>query len=473
MSCSLVETSDVAIVGGGFSGVAIAVHLQKECLKTSSSLKALMFEPRETIGSGLAYGTTSPVHILNVPAAKMGIDEQEPSAFYSWLLEQSYNYTAADFVPRCLYQEYLSFELHSSLTISPNNMQLKRVRASVSEISLLKNNCYLLRTENNEEFVAKSVIVATGNAPVINSVRPSIEASLLDPFDKEVISRAANSNSVAVVGTGLTAIDTVLALEAAGFQGSYTLVSRKGQLPQPHTNNSAAVPIDQSLIDRLKTTSSLRILLANFRSAAKTGTDWHSLLDALRPFSQGIWGGLELKEKRRFLKYLRPYWDSHRHRVPAANFGAIQDLRNQGRLKILRGRILSAEVINEKTWLRSSVMNHQLLGPFDHCFNCMGVWSNLSNCDSSLIKSLISHGLASFDDLFLGLRATSSGELIDAQNQIVPGLFTLGSLRRGELWETTAVRELRQQASSIAKVIADRCAINRSVGDVAPLVANN
>ncbi len=36
----------------------------------------------------------------------------------------------------------------------------------------------------------------------------------------------------------------------------------------------------------------------------------------------------------------------------------------------------------------------------------------------------------------------------------VPGIVCLGSIRQGELWETTAIPEIRSQAVAIAELIA-------------------
>jgi len=49
-----------------------------------------------------------------------------------------------------------------------------------------------------------------------------------------------------------------------------------------------------------------------------------------------------------------------------------------------------------------------------------------------------------------GLRTAPDGALLDRRGRADDRLWTLGALRRGELWETTAVRELRDQAAIVA-----------------------
>ncbi|MCL6707156.1 FAD/NAD(P)-binding protein [Pseudomonas sp. R2.Fl] len=57
----------VAVIGGGFSGAALAIHLRRR-YGGRSPLRIVVFEPRERLGLGLAYGTREPAHRINVPA---------------------------------------------------------------------------------------------------------------------------------------------------------------------------------------------------------------------------------------------------------------------------------------------------------------------------------------------------------------------------------------------------------------------
>ena len=71
-----------------------------------------------------------------------------------------------------------------------------------------------------------------------------------------------------------------------------------------------------------------------------------------------------------------------------------------------------------------------------------------------LLGSLFRSGMASSDALGLGLRSDAEGRLLDAQGVPQPGMRLVGALRRGELWESTAVPELRVQAAVAAESLA-------------------
>jgi len=67
---------DVAIIGGGFSGTALAVQLLRRA--RDRPLKLALIERRGEAGRGVAYNTVSPAHVLNVPAGRMSLLPEVP-----------------------------------------------------------------------------------------------------------------------------------------------------------------------------------------------------------------------------------------------------------------------------------------------------------------------------------------------------------------------------------------------------------
>ncbi len=100
--------SRVVIVGGGASGVLLAVHLLRG---EPGSLDVVLIERRAELGAGIAYATNHPDHLLNVRAANMSAFPDDPDHFARWLADRSTLDAACGsdgFAPRRLYRDYLA-----------------------------------------------------------------------------------------------------------------------------------------------------------------------------------------------------------------------------------------------------------------------------------------------------------------------------------------------------------------------------
>jgi uncharacterized NAD(P)/FAD-binding protein YdhS len=58
------------------------------------------------------------------------------------------------------------------------------------------------------------------------------------------------------------------------------------------------------------------------------------------------------------------------------------------------------------------------------------------------------------DQVFLGLDTADDGSLIGSDGKASDFLYTLGPTRKGSLWETIAVPEIRIQVSALASLLA-------------------
>jgi uncharacterized NAD(P)/FAD-binding protein YdhS len=94
--------------------------------------------------------------------------------------------------------------------------------------------------------------------------------------------------------------------------------------------------------------------------------------------------------------------------------------------------------------------------------NCTGPDADVRRIDDPLLKDLLSQDLVRPDAFFLGLDTAEDGALIDHRGIASDSLYTIGPLRKGTLWETTAVPEIRVQASQLASHLVSSLA-RRSV----------
>lgn len=188
------------------------------------------------------------------------------------------------------------------------------------------------------------------------------------------------------------------------------------------------------------------------RKASATGFDWRAVIDALRPATAKIWQSLPPAEQKRFLRHARAYWEVHRHRI-APEIGAVMAaLIQEGRIRLHAGRVTNyrehPDCIAVQFRDRKSGAQQELR--VDRVINCTGPETDFRRIDAPLIKYLFAQGLARPDRLFLGLDVDASGALLDSSGVPSSALFALGPARKGALWESMAVPEIRNQASQLA-----------------------
>ena len=437
---------DVIIVGGGLSGVAVLHHIAKQANASARRLTCLLLEQRGDIG-GLAYSTSSDAQILNVPAAKMGIDEDVPGDFFEWLREHGGAWSADSFVPRSVYRGYLA----SLVANLASQGRVSLIRASVAVDGIQVDGRLASVLVGGQPFAtAPNVVIALGNSLGDEVVAPPFSHS----WRSEDLALASTSRRVAIIGSSLSAVDVILDLESRGYAGEYSVISRRGLFPHSHEPPIYG-GVDASAQELLCDCGSVRGMLRAFRGAVRRGADWRMLLDSLRGETQRVWRQLPDAEKRRFVRHLRPYWDIHRHRIPRESWDVLQALMKSRRLTVSRRRFRSIYRDAADRVLVSSHGSMAFEERFDSVFDCRGLWTDLLRARNPLVQSILDEGLGEIDALRMGFRCDDSGRLTSVQRESSPAIYTLGSLRRGELWETTAAREIRIQAARIGHAIVN------------------
>ncbi len=460
MSSKLVDTNDnapaIAIVGGGASGTLLASQLLR-----AGNARVVLIERGERIGRGVAYGTTFAGHLLNVPAASMTGLPGDPEHFLRYVREHhDPSAQLTTFVPRLVYGAYLEHLLRESERLAAPGATLVRWRGEVVDLADDDARPWLMTFADGSRAHADRVVLALGNLPprdpaLASGNWPSDPARYIaDPWSADALDRRA-PGTVLLVGTGLTMVDVALELQQRTPGQRIVALSRGGLFPHAHRSGGAApsqgVPVPDP-------TPSLTALLRFVRSAAVVaevgGGDWRDAVNALRPVTAELWAALPESEQRRFIERLARYWDVHRHRLAPAVAVAIDELRESGQLTFARGRLhrvaSSADAVD--VTMRTHGGAHELR--VAAVVNCTGPAGNVLAGGSRLLEALCAAGTARPHPLALGLDTGADGALRDAHGREHETLFAIGPLRRGELWETTAVPELRAQAHALAQHLA-------------------
>ncbi|MFN7965761.1 MAG: FAD/NAD(P)-binding protein [Acidobacteriota bacterium] len=440
---------DVAIVGGGCAGALAALHLVRD---SRWPRRVSLIERRAQIAEGIAYSTQDLEHRLNVRAAGMTAFPDRPEDFATWAAAHG-RYAGHDFVPRRQYAEYLRQRLQEA-----SDGRVATIHDEAVTATRLPTGGWLLQLASGRRITASRVVLAVGFPPTSRSapfdaVRVDDPRLVTDPFNLERLSAVAGPEPIAIVGTGLTAIDSILTLKRVGQTGPIHAISRRGLWPQAHAASEAWSLRFDPANPPSSTVELLRAVRRDASAAESEHGNWRSVIDALRPWTQSIWQSLSMTERRRFLRHLRPYWDVHRHRMAPDVWERIAGWVGSGAVVLHRARVRSVGVDTQHLHLvlqRSEDRDMSSL-PVAGLVLAMGVDEDYRKHPSPLIQSLIRDGNAVPHPLSLGLRTAPDGELLDQDGRVVDGLMTIGTVRKGDLWESTAVPELRVQAARLAE----------------------
>jgi uncharacterized NAD(P)/FAD-binding protein YdhS len=416
----------IAIVGAGYSGSMAAV----EAARAVPGAEIVLVDRRGTFAAGAAYSTTSASHLLNVRARGMSAFAEDAGHFVRWVEREGLG-GADTFVPRREYRRYLE----EVLAEAP-------VTRVAGEAVAVEDGALVLADGRRIGFDA--LVLAGGNYGGRMPARLDVPA-VDDPWSAEglaAISRfAGQQKDVLLVGTGLTMVDVALSLVDAGFAGRMVAVSRRGLLPRAH-EEPASPPASIEPPERLGPL---------VRAVRGMQAPWRAAVDSLRPHTQSLWRGLSLAEQRRFLRHLRPWWDVHRHRIAPPVARRIAALIGAGRLEVLAGRIRGGEAGAVAIGLRGGgERRFEIAG----AVNCTGPEGAIGRVEDKLVRQLLASGQARADALGIGLDVDAANRLIGADGAPSPGLYAVGPLTRGALWEIVAVPDIRHQVRDVARTLA-------------------
>ena len=453
----------IAIVGAGFSGTLLSLHLVHRC---PSSARVILIERNSQFGRGQAYSSGNPTHLLNVPADRMSAFQDQPMHFVQWLHKHDATEIGVpktpgnSFVSRRLYGSYIRSLLKEELRHGPQK-KLELVRGSVHRIDAT-GPLLRLNLDRGRRIEADIAVLATGNFPPapIAVEDPSFYDSELyrpDPWSADALEGLDKASPILLIGTGLTMVDMVISLLDQGHNGAIHALSRRGLLPLRHTGGSS--PRVAKTYDfptgLLELTRFMR-KEAELAASSKNG-NWQLVIDELRPFVQDIWQIMSARDKSRFLRHLRPWWDIHRHRMAGSVADRIDRARQSGQLLVHAGRLLEYRIWNGQAEVtfrqRGTDQITTLLAA--RIVNCSGPGADYDRIADPLIRSLLDEGGARPDPLRLGLDVSTKGALRNRSGSISRVLFAVGPVTTGAFWEVMAVPDIRRQCELLAQHLAE------------------
>lgn len=434
---------DVAIIGYGFSGGMVLAQLVR---RATTPLSMVIIDDSPHAKRGTAYATAHNEHVLNVRASNMGAFDDDTGGFYTWLTSSqgkaaakardiAREFAATDFAPRALYGDYLSVIQHQALEeAAKKRITITHSKHHVRALAY-SDAGNIITLDDGSVVHAKSVVLATGN------VFSTPADAGLDRLPWFASFRDVTSPRVALVGSGLTAMDTVISLLEQQYTGEICCISRSGQVPHAHVAPAPslpAIPTGELMHGRLS--QRLKLLRRFVQHAAQQNIAWHYVIDALRPHTTPLWQSLSIADQQRFMRRLFTLWNVHRHRMDAALHARISAAPN---VTHLRGALAGAD----DTGIRVTRDGASLAIQAAPVFDCRGPsYRSLP----AFIANAARSGIVTAH-LISGLQTMDGKYRVSALHHAP--IYAMGVLLLGERFETNAVPELRVQAREIAETL--------------------
>lgn len=454
------KRQSIGIIGAGFCGIMTLVHLVRNA---TAPLSITVFNKKHPRAKGIAYHTYSDLHLLNVEAKNMSAFTETPDHFVRWCernqIQNQKGELSTSYLPRNIYGKYLESILNDTLKEKPTHIDINFVDDEVTDVDS-SDETFSVHTSSGNSYSAHKIVLATGNEiPGDPSVK---NTSFLkspnyfnNPWSEDAVSFLPKNKTILIIGTGLTMVDTVLGLKEKNFDGKIIALSPRGFKILPHRKHHPQRLILDELEPPYDLNTVFRLFYKHVRMARTHGQSGETVVDAVRSKTQEIWQHLSLSDKKKFMTHLRHMWGLARHRLPGHIHNQVEGLINESKLEVIAGKI--SDIIEDDFGIHITINRRADQQNFTlnvaRVINCTGPQTDIRKQKGKLYLNLIAKKLITPDEMNLGIHATADGRVIEATGTAGNRIFTLGSLLKGRLWESTAVPELRTQAKKVADLL--------------------
>lgn len=474
----------VAIIGGGFTGASVAVHLSR---RARGPLDIAVVEPAAELGRGVAYGTTDPDHRINGPTLTHSLYPDDAQHFDRWYcasgaLEadpECRDAVGRAFVRRADMGSYVGAELARHQRDNPSGSAIRHVRDRAVDV-VRAGEAFTVELAGGDRLAAGLLVITTSNAPP--AVPPPLEdiaaaghpAFCPDPWDLPRLAAIPADARVLVVGTGLTMADVAVTVLRDRPAATIAAVSRRGLLPKSQRAKPAAESIPDTMaraepdfVQRhgrpATVVALLRALRQDIRDFAAKGVEWQVAFDDLRDAAHQIWPLLPLAEQSRFLRHLSPWYETHRFRYPPQTDAKVRALIADGRLAPRAAAIVEAAPRDGRIEVatRPRGQDEVTRELFDAVINCTGPDRRPDRAGDPFLHNLVAGGLLAHHPLGLGLEVDEMCRAQNRDGRHDGRVRVIGPLSRGRLGETNGVPHTGYH---IARVLPDMLAELDRVG---------
>ncbi|TGQ65535.1 MAG: FAD-dependent oxidoreductase [Mesorhizobium sp.] len=446
----------VAIIGGGFSGAAVAWHLARGPERLSISV----IEPRPVIGGGLAYSSEEPSHRVNVPAVRMSMAPDDPQHFARWLagsgeIERDADALLANgdvFPRRRVFGRYVAEQLAPHL----NSGAVRHAKGQATQVVREADGAgWTVHTSAGPVTADIVVLAATHPQPGIPDALASLTEApgfVADPYAASALAGIGPEASVLIVGSGLTSADMVAELDRRGHRGRILALSRHGLRSRGHPDVRGDPFGDFASVPATTALGLLQTIRATLAAARHAGANWQSVFDQLRLQGPVLWAALAPRERARLVRQLRVFWDVHRFRIAPQVADVLDRRQAAGTFDAIAARLVASNdeddglVVSFQRRGRTAIETVR----FDAVINTTGPAHGQALQSNPALRSLAEAGLIKADAYRLGIDTSPGSRAIGRDGKSVATLLVAGPLARGTFGELMGLPEVALHAQTVA-----------------------
>ncbi|RDH78073.1 hypothetical protein DVS77_11995 [Mycolicibacterium moriokaense] len=464
----------IALVGVGVGGTLTVSRLAEQADASWRGITLDIVDRPESLGRGTAFG--SDIAAAAVNTSQQRLDALSPSLhpFRSWMEEFGGQWTNLDHTPmsRSVFGDYLAATLAKAIDRLRGHgvrvrfypMHAMSVRPGANGIAVLGDGAELS--------AADVAVIAPGvwSPPAPATSRDVVAAYPLSSLQ----TRLGGRRSVAVLGSGLTAVDVACALDDG--QTRVHLLSRSGTLPRvqveaahnydkpKHLTEDAVV--SHAAWSNLTAESVLAMLdreldRFGFSRSEVFAEDAHAdhwsdpladpadlacyhTLSATNNALNTAFALLSDAERVLLRDSLGAKWFRYRVRVPLSRWRGLRDMQADGRLVLHGG-------VDAREGGLDDVLN--ALGA-EHLIPALGQSSRLAD-GPELVADLAASGLVRVDDTGQGLVDPATCRALSPGGEPRDDLLLVGQVSAGSYFTVSALDVIAGQAHRAAQTIAD------------------
>lgn len=490
-------TVRIGIVGGGASAVCLLDALSRSPRVPTA---VTVFEPSPHLWRGRAYQPDSPTLRVNAPPEDMSVRFGDPHHFARWTEARSLvlgtgsnhvdRLSSIPFMPRAMYGDYLEQSSRAAIMrLARLDCPVELIRQGVTGVEDTGKGLLLKSAETGR--LVDSVVLCIGNGRPADTYglahRPGFIA---EPYPVvRRLSVITPDEDVAVIGSGLTAVDIVLTLAAAGHRGRISLLSRSGVLPAVRQRpvdytlrhftparfrgmaaRGESLSLDEAFalmrtellecgVDLARTAREVlhpcaedpeRRLRRHLAAVDDSDLGMRILQRAVPDTGPDVWPLLSEADKATLLRDHYRTIMSMCCPMPPSSATVLLDLLDSRQLEIVQG-LESVEPLATGPGFRCTSRGTERIA--HRVVNAVSPPAHrIPAAGQDLIRSLVSAGLATTHPRG-GLHVERATSRLTVGGRAVPGLYALGDLAGGSLFFTFGVPSLVDRAYDISEAI--------------------